>query len=61
MKAHTAPEVKEACRSMDINPIWNVPYQATYQPIELIFAQVKREYKKAKLGAFVNEKPFDYK
>ena len=30
MKAHTAPEVKEACMSLDINPIWNVPYQATY-------------------------------
>ena len=61
MKAHTAPEVKDACVPLNIVPIWNVPYMPDYQPIELVFAQVKRVYKNNKLSAFINKKEFDYK
>ena len=57
---HKAPEVMEEFERLNIVPIWNVPYRYDFQPIELVFSQVKRVYKKAKLSAFINEKTFDY-
>ena len=57
---HKAPEVMEEFERLNIVPIWNVPYRYDFQPIELVFSQVKRVYKKAKLSAFTNEKTFDY-
>ena len=57
---HKAPEVMEEFERLNIVPIWNVPYRYDFQPIELVFSQVKRVYKKAKLSAFINQKTFDY-
>ena len=61
MKAHKGPEVIQEFERLNIIPIWNVPYRYDLQPIELVFSQVKRIYRKAKLSAFINEKLFDYK
>ena len=61
LKAHKGPEVVDECNELDIVPIWNVPYRCEFQPIELVFAQVKRVYKKNKLNAFMNERVFNYK
>ena len=30
-------------------PIWNVPYCPAYNPIEMVFAQVKHSFKKQKI------------
>ena len=57
---HTTHEVYQAYERLNIEPILNVPYAFYFQPIELVFAQVKLTFKKAKLHAFTNNKPFSY-
>ena len=51
LSAHKTIEVLEEYIKLNINPIWNVPYRYDFLPIELVFSQVKRIYKKAKLSA----------
>ena len=45
LKVHKAPEVNQLWAELNIVPIWNVPYHCQFQPIELVFSQVKRTYK----------------
>ena len=61
MKAHKGTDVGAEFERQNIVPIWNVPYRCELQPIELVFAQVKRVYKRNKLNAFMNGKEFVYK
>lgn len=60
LQVHKTAEVHQTMTNLQLQPIWNVPYRFEFQPIELVFSQVKREYKKSKLNAFINEKAFDY-
>jgi len=61
LAVHRTTEVKEAYDKNNIQAIYNVPYRYDFNPIELVFSQVKRVFRKAKLNAFINDKPFDYK
>jgi len=61
LAVHKAPEVTQTMKQWQMVPIMNVPYRFDFNPIELVFSQVKRVYKAAKINAFLNEKPFDYK
>ena len=61
LQVHKTAHVKQAMERWGMSPIWNVPYRYDFQPIELVFSQVKHHFKKAKLNAFVNDRTFDYR
>jgi transposase len=39
---------------LGLQPIYNVPYSPDFNPIELVFAQVKHYFKAMKTNAIVN-------
>ena len=45
LSAHTAERSKQAMRDRSFRFIYNVPYQPDYNPIELTFSQIKRNFK----------------
>ena len=49
----------EAYRRLDILPIFNLPYSPEYNPIESVFSQVKRIYKRERLQKLANWESFD--
>jgi transposase len=51
--------VRALYETYNIYPIFNIPASPEMNPIETCFAQVKRIYKKKRLNALVNKRPFD--
>ena len=45
LSAHTSERSKEAMREAGFRFIFNVPYSPDFNPIELTFSQVKRNFK----------------
>ena len=45
LSAHTAKRSKQAMRDRGFRFIYNVPYQPDYNPIELTFSQIKKNFK----------------
>ena len=56
---HKTPKVMKTYEELGIVPIFNETYSPQYNPIEVIFSQVKRHYKEQRLNKLVNEKPFN--
>ena len=48
----------EAYEELGFVPVFNCTYSPKYNPIEVIFSQVKRRYKEQRLNKIVNDKPF---
>ena len=44
---------------LEIEHIYNVPYQPIYNPTEACFSKIKNYYKRQKLNLLVNEKDID--
>ena len=56
LRVHHTIRVREFCKLHDISIIFNVPYFPDGNPIELIFAKVKRQFKSMKTNEIANGK-----
>ena len=56
---HKTPKVMKTYEELGIVPIFNETYSPQYNPIEVIFSQIKRHYKEQRLNKLVNNKPFN--
>ena len=54
LRVHKANVVKEYLAETGVRIIFNVPYFPQGNPIELVFAQVKREFKTLRTNQIVN-------
>ena len=45
LSSHTAEDTKKAMRELEFRWIFNVPYSPEYNPIELTFSMLKRNFK----------------
>ena len=51
--------VRNLCKELDINIVFNIRYSPDLNPIEAAFSQVKRVFNKARLNALARGKEFD--
>jgi transposase len=58
LKVHSSPSVKAVMCELNITAIMNVYYSPEYNPIEGCFSIVKNHYKRERLNAMRNKKPF---
>ena len=56
LRVHTTLRVKAAYERLKITPIFNVPYQPDFNPIEAVFSQVKNTFKRRKVNKLLNER-----
>ena len=59
LAVHRTKKVMQKCRSLNITPLWNLPYSPDTNPIESCFAQVKKAFKKRRLHCLVNNIEFN--
>jgi hypothetical protein len=59
LSVHKTKETMKAYRYLNILPIFNLPYSPEFNPIELVFAQVKQIYKRKRLQKLANIEEFD--
>ena len=59
LSAHKTVEVSDAFKELDITPVFNATYAPEFNPIELIFAQVKLRYKADRLNKLANDIEYD--
>ena len=53
LSAHTCERAKAGMREHGFRWIYNVPYSPEYNPIELVFSQVKKNFKALRAKKFV--------
>ncbi|MAJ97171.1 MAG: hypothetical protein CMI56_00965 [Parcubacteria group bacterium] len=53
LSAHTSDRAKAAMREHGFRMIYNVPYSPEYNPIELVFSQVKANFKAHRARKFM--------
>ena len=58
LAVHKAIRVKELYTSLDIMPLFNIPYSPDTNPIESCFSVVKSHFKRKRLEYLVNGRPF---
>ena len=46
-------------QELEIEPIYNVPYQPDLNPTEACFSKIKNHYRRRKLNMLVNNEEFD--
>jgi transposase len=59
LKVHTCKAAQKILSSLDIVPIFNVPYSPQFNGIEYVFSQLKAAYKKILLEALVEGSNLD--
>ena len=59
LAVHKTKAVMATYQELGIVPVFNSTYSPKYNPIEVIFSQVKRRYKEQRLNKLVNDKPFN--
>lgn len=59
LSIHTSKATKDECARRCIYPIFNVTASPEFNPIETVFAFVKKKYSRARLNALANTEPFD--
>ena len=59
LSAHRALADSQVLVDLDIRFIFNLSDSPEYNPIEMVFAEVKAHYRKQKLHALVNDVEFD--
>ena len=55
LAVHKTKAVAKVMEQLLIKPLFNVPYCPDYNPIETVFSQVKRDFKKQKLNSIQNK------
>ena len=53
LSAHTSERAKKAMREQGFHFVYNVPYSPDYNPIELVFSQVKANFKALRAKKFM--------
>ena len=61
LSVHKTLAAQTAYRRLDIKPIFNLAYSPEYNPIELVFSQVKRIFNRERLQKLANVEAFDSK
>ena len=59
LRVHTSTTTKDECAKHCIYPIYNVTASPDFNPIETVFASVKKKYSRARLNALANGKLFN--
>ncbi len=59
LKSHKTEGVRSLYKSLDIKPLFNIPYSPALNPIEACFSIVKNHFKKRRLQYLVNDRAFD--
>lgn len=59
LSVHLCANTMKACRYLNIKMIFNLPYSPDYNPIEMVFSQVKKIFKSERLQKLANQQPFD--
>ena len=59
--AHKTNLIKQKMDELDIESIYNVPYQPDFNPTEACFSKIKNYYKRKKLNLLVNEEELNLK
>ena len=57
--SHKTINVKMKLQELEIEPIYNVPYQPDYNPTESCFSKIKNHYKRNKVNMLLNEELVD--
>ena len=55
LSAHTSERAKKAMRDHGFRYIYNVPYSPDYNPIELVFSQIKSYFKALRAKKFIGQ------
>lgn len=58
LAVHKAASVKELYTSLDVMPLFNIPYSPDTNPIEACFSVMKSHFKRKRLEYLVNGRPF---
>ena len=61
LRVHLGKDCLPLYPKLDFDPIWNVKNSPDFNPIETIFAHVKRWYKAERLQMIANNEEFDAK
>ena len=59
LKVHKTEGVRRLYKSLNIGPLFNIPYSPSLNPVEACFSIVKNHYKKRRLQHLVNDEAFD--
>lgn len=59
LSVHKSKATRRAYRHLDIVPLFNLAYSPDYNPIEMVFSQVKHHFKKDRLRKLANGEPFE--
>lgn len=59
LSIHKTDSTMAAYRYLNIQPLFNLAYSPEYNPIELVFSQVKHNFKQARLQKLANGEAFD--
>ena len=60
LSVHKSTLVKDKLIELDIEMIYNVPYQPDYNPAESCLSKIKNYYKRQKLNKLVNDEEIDH-
>ena len=53
LSSHTSERAKTVMRDHGLRFVYNVPYEPQYNPIEYVFSQIKRNFKKLRAQKFM--------
>jgi len=59
LKVHKTEGVRSLYKSLNIKPLFNIPYSPALNPVEACFSIVKNHFKKTRLRYLVNNQEFD--
>ena len=59
LKVHKTEGVRSLYKSLNIKPLFNIPYSPALNPVEACFSIVKNHFKKRRLQHLVNNQDFD--
>ena len=59
LKVHKTAGVRSLYKSLNIKPLFNIPYSSALNPVEACFSIVKNHFKKRRLQHLVNDEDFD--
>ena len=59
LKVHKTEGVRSLYKSLNIKPLFNIPYSPALNPVEACFSIVNNHFKKRRLQHLVNNQDFD--
>ena len=59
LSVHKTERIRALYKSLNIKPLFNIPYSPEFNPAEACFSIVKNHFKKKRLWHLVNDEEFD--